>query len=106
MSEGDRKWQDVYALRWWFTGVNPDRFHQVISSLDTGGDDAMASALHEAWKSKTESNLERFGEDYLEWVKALPAGQNRTWAIECLRDAAKNSHPRVSRAAAELLENP
>lgn len=106
LSESDRKWQDVYALRWWFTGVNPDRFFEVISQFDSGGDAKMDAALWDAWKAKSRSNLERFGEDYLDWVKALPEGKNRTWAIESLQEAAKTSHPRVFRAAAELLKNP
>lgn len=106
LSESDRKWQDVYALRWWFTGVNPDRFFEVISQFDSGGDAKMDAALWDAWKAKSRSNLERFGEDYLEWVRALPEGKNRTWAIESLQEAAKNSHPRVFRAAAELLKKP
>lgn len=106
MSEADRKWQDVYALRWWFTGVNPDRFFEVISQFDSGGDPKMDAALWDAWKTKSQSNLKRFGEDYLEWVKALPEGRNRTWAIESLQEAAKNSNPRVFRAAAELLKKP
>lgn len=106
MSEGDRKWQDVYALRWWFTGVDPDRFFEVISQFDSGGDTKMDAALWDAWKAKSQSNLRRFGEDYLEWVKALPEGRNRTWALESLQEAAKNSNPRVFRAAAELLKKP
>ena len=104
MTDDQKEWQKIWGAQWWFNGVNPDQFAKVVSSVSCEGDGAKETALKSAWRNKASENLERFGEDYLTWAKALPEGKNRAWALESIQQASKAKYPWINQEVTNLLE--
>jgi hypothetical protein len=104
MSPRDQDWQKIYAARWWFYGVDPDRFVQLVSSI-TLDEPAVHDAMWNAWRDKSRPNLERYGDDYLEWIKAMPPGPVRTSALRGLHGVTRQDYPWIHQEVTELLSD-
>lgn len=102
MNRKDQDWQKIYAARWWFQGVDPERFVELVSSISLD-DPKVNDALWNAWRDKSLPNLERYGEDYFEWVKAMPPGKVRESALRGLHAVTKDSYPWIYDEALQLL---
>lgn len=102
MNRKDQDWQKIYAARWWFQGVDPERFVELVSSISLD-DPKVNDALWNAWRDKSLPNLERYGEDYFEWVKAMPPGKVRESALRGLHAVTKESYPWIYDEALQLL---
>lgn len=93
-SEEDRLLQRAYAAHWWFNGVEPDRSYNYLANLPLD-DPETAAHVRDGWHSRSASNLQRYGEDYADWVLSLPEGDNRTWAMEGLLEASAKDNPGI-----------
>lgn len=105
MSAADQEKQKAYAARWWFRDTNPNEFYQLTESV-AASDDGMKSLLQGAWDDKTYANLSRFGASYLEWIKSLPEGENKTRALRSIQSVGSgNGYPRLALEAGNLLKH-
>lgn len=102
MNRKDQDWQKIYAARWWFHGVNPERFVELVSSISLD-DPKVNDALWNAWRDKSLPNLERYGEDYFEWVKAMPPGKVRESALRGLHAVTRQSYAWIYDEALRIL---
>lgn len=98
-------WEKAYAARWWFYHVEPARFYELTSSISHQNDPKLRSFLWECWRSHSASDLERYGEGYLEWVRGLPQGQEKQWALEGVELASKGKYPAIHAEVTQLLKS-
>lgn len=107
MSPADQEKQKAYAARWWFRETNPNEFYKLTEELNASGDESVKSMLQDAWNDKANSNLSRFGPAYLEWIKALPDGENKTLALKSVQNVASGRNAKLGVEAGILLkQNP
>lgn len=104
MPPGQQEKEKAYAARWWFRDSNPSEFYRMAESVDTGGDESMNSLMQDAWNDKAYGNLQRFGSGYLEWVKSLPDGPNKTRALKSIQVAGGTRFSNLSKEAGNLLK--
>ncbi len=106
-SPADQEKQKAYAARWWFREVNPNEFYKLTEELNASGDESVRSMMQDAWNDKANSNLSRFGPAYLEWIKTLPDGANKTLALKSVQNVASGRNARLGVEAGNLLkQNP
>lgn len=107
MSAADQEKQKAYAARWWFRNVDPDDFYKLTDGLVRSDDASVRGMMQDAWNDKTSGNLQRFGPAYLEWIKALPDGENKTLALRSVQNVGGARHARLAAEAGNLLkQNP
>lgn len=67
----------IHQARWSFRDNSPETFYSMIN-LAPGPDTADAKSQREdAWTNYSESAYREYGGEYVEWLRALPAGVNR-----------------------------
>ncbi len=64
----------------------------------------MQQFLSECWRDKSGQNLEKYGEGYVDWVRALPDGQDRIWALNGLEQASRGKYLAIHNEITSLLE--
>ena len=74
-----------------------------MTDIDFNGEEAIQSSLWEGWRKNTQTNLNRFGEDYLTWVSELPMDIHRGRALQTLGHEAKATHPHLAERAIALM---
>jgi hypothetical protein len=94
--------EKALAARWWFRDADPQDFFNLVQDLNATGDDGTKAMMQDAWNDKSRAYLDRYGASYLEWVRALPEGVDRTQALKSV--AASGSNPRLAAQARTLLE--
>ncbi len=94
--------EKALAARWWFRDADPQDFFNLVQDLNATGDGATKAMMQDAWNDKSRAYLDRYGASYLEWVRALPDGVDRTQALRSV--AASGSNPRLAAQARNLLE--
>lgn len=93
------------AARWAFFKVDPDQFYQMVEPVDLSGDPKMVNEVRIGWENKTQSNLQLYGEEYLDWVVALPPGQHRDWALQSVVKVGRENYPDLAQQATNLLKD-
>lgn len=83
--------------------MRPDDFFQLTESVNAGGDEELQAKLQDAWNTRAATQLPRFGRFYLDWVKTLPAGENKTRALKSIRQGGL---PKLAAEASEILNEP
>jgi hypothetical protein len=101
MSAAEREKQKAYAARWWFRDAKPDEFFKLVESVDCTGNESLKSMLQESWNDKVSGNLSRYGAAYLDWIEALPEGENRTRALVSV---TRSGNPTLAAKAGNLLK--
>jgi len=82
----------LHQSRWSFRHNSPDAFYEMIN-LAPGPDSATAAPQRaDAWKSYAPRAYGQYREDYVEWVRELPAGANRDAARASLAAVLKQSN--------------
>lgn len=104
MPAAEQKMQKADAARWWFRDTNPAEFYQLVESIDTSGDESLKTMMQDSWNDKAPANLSRFGASYLEWIRALPDGENKTRALRSVH-ANSGKYPKLALEAENLLKN-
>jgi hypothetical protein len=104
MSAADQEKQKAYAARWWFRNVDPDDFYKLTDGLVRSDDASVRGMMQDAWNDKAGGNLQRFGPAYLEWIKSLPDGENKTLALRSVQNVGGASHARLAAEAGNLLK--
>lgn len=104
MSPADQELQKAYAARWWFREVNPNEFYKLTEELNASGNESVKSMMQDAWNDKANSNLSRFGPAYLEWIKTLPDGTNKTLALRSVQNVASGRNAKLGVEAGNLLK--
>jgi hypothetical protein len=104
MSAADQEKQKAYAARWWFRNVDPDDFYKLTDGLVRSDDASVRGMMQDAWNDKARGNLQRFGPAYLEWIKSLPDGENKTLALRSVQNVGGASHARLAAEAGNLLK--
>ncbi|MGJ8696005.1 MAG: hypothetical protein ACSHYF_06790 [Verrucomicrobiaceae bacterium] len=100
-----QKWQQIYAARWWFNNVDPEKFYELNTAIPMPvWDERVQKDLWAGWQAKTQVNLTRFGEDYLGWVKTLPDDVHRSRALQTLIHESKAEYPGIAREAQEIYD--
>ncbi|MFC0017254.1 hypothetical protein [Roseibacillus persicicus] len=92
--------QKLRAAREAFHGVNPEKFLQLMQSVGPGNEEML-----EVWKGKTESNLERYGEDYLSWLRSLPEEPQKWLALEAVVEMGQERYPELVEDAQLQIQN-
>ncbi|MES2921304.1 MAG: hypothetical protein V4819_07150 [Verrucomicrobiota bacterium] len=95
--------EKAFAARWWFRDTNPNEFYQITESV-VEADDGMKSMMQDSWNDKASANLSRFGSSYLEWIKSLPDGENKTRALKSVQ-ASGGKYPKLALEAGNLLKH-
>jgi hypothetical protein len=103
MDAATQEKEKALAARWWFRDTNPNEFYQLAESV-AEGDDGMKSMMQDAWNDKAPANLSRFGASYLEWIRSLPEGENKTRALKSVQ-ANGGRYPKLALEAGNLLKN-
>lgn len=95
--------EKAYAARWWFRDADPDDFYNLVRDLNATGDDSTKAMMQDAWNDKARFHIGRYGAAYLDWIKALPDGVDKTQALRSVVAAGGNA--RLAAQARNLLGN-
>ncbi len=104
VDEEGQNWQKIYAMRWWFSDVNPNEFLGVMKDINYEGEEDIQKSLWEGWRKNTGSNLDRFGENYISWVMALPDGIHKGRALQTLAHEGEVRYPGIGLRVQTELE--
>ncbi|WP_367873954.1 hypothetical protein [Luteolibacter sp. Populi] len=86
------------ATRSSFSNINPNEFLAALAVMPADKPELWDARLG-AWSMKTPNNYGRLKEDYVEWVRDLPAGLDREMGLFSLAESVEDEHPAL---AAEL----
>ncbi|GAA5123679.1 hypothetical protein JIN84_11685 [Luteolibacter yonseiensis] len=103
MPPKEQEKQKADAARAWSNNINPDAFFRLTESVDTTGDDGLQASLQDAWDRKSHARIHAYGTSYLEWIKTLPTGANKTRALKSI---AQGGFSQLSVEAGKLLNQP
>ncbi len=92
LSKEERALAVLHQARWTFRDIAPDAFLGMIGlAADFDSPQATADRL-DAWRNFNSHAYPRYGDDYLDWVRALPPGPDRTAARAALADQLSRSN--------------
>ncbi len=80
--------------------MRPDVFLKLTESVNAAGNEEL---LQEAWNNQAAMQLRRFGAFYMDWVKSLPPGENKTRALTSIQ---RSKYPRFAAEAGKILKEP
>ncbi|RYD49846.1 MAG: hypothetical protein EOP85_00850 [Verrucomicrobiaceae bacterium] len=83
--------------------MRPDVFLELTESVNATGNEELQGVLQEAWNNQATMQLRRFGAFYLDWVKSLPPGENKTRALAGIQ---RSKYPRFAAEAGKILTEP
>jgi hypothetical protein len=95
--------EKALAARWWFRDADPDDFYNLVRDLNATGNDSTKAMMQDAWNDKARGHIGRYGEAYLDWIKALPDGVDKTQALRSVVAAGGNA--RLAAQARNLLSS-
>jgi len=85
-----------------FGDLDPQRLYDFLQTIPTTDNDAAWEKRLQSWEARTDRNQERLGNDYITWVKNLPAGTDREMAIFGL--IANDSDPLPPAESQDLIQ--
>lgn len=92
LPEEQRNLAVIHQSRWTFRDTSPDAFYDMIN-LAPGPDSAEAAPQRaDAWTNYGSSAYREYGDDYLDWVRELPAGVNRDVARSTLAKVLRETN--------------
>ena len=91
-----------YTAGNYFHGVNPDTTLAYLNSIPDTTYQKELSLQKRNWTNLTKENLQRFGEDYIEWAKEMPEGRFRDITWDSLVSETKDLYPELK----DELQNP
>ncbi|MEK7951559.1 hypothetical protein [Luteolibacter soli] len=95
----DSTWQSM-------VNVNPDDFLTFTSSLPEPVTATEKDLRTKGWNWKARGFLQRYGDDYVEWVQQMPEGIDKDTAMNSLIWATREQNPAAARKLNEQLFPP
>ncbi len=80
-----------------FVNNNPDDFLRHLSSLPEPETAKEKDERTKGWNWKARGCLDRYGDDYVEWVQQMPPGLDRDTAMNSLIWATREQNPKEAR---------
>jgi len=90
----DRRREIMFSNTWQSYGnVNPDDFIAFVKKLPAPETEKEIQDRMKGWEWKVRGSLQRYGDDYIEWVAALPSNPDKYAAINSIIWATRERNP-------------
>ena len=102
----DQKWETAMkSPRFMFNDVDPQVFYDYLQQIPAEPSEEVWTMRLGAWADRSRRNHERLGNDYVQWVEALPQGVDREMAFyNLLKTTGKGDTELNTRLRSEIKD--